>query len=171
MYVLIADDHLDTTEAVTQVLTNNGHRVFSALDGDQTIRLLENHCPDALLVDLQLPKLDGFGVAQFVVKHKRFKHTKLIAFSGWSDAATMKRAEAARFDYFLCKPASPTALELFVSAPKPSALILKSKSLIQRSQTLRDRAERLSARCRAVRERATLASRLLTRLQRERDKT
>jgi CheY-like chemotaxis protein len=154
MQVLVADDHPETMDMISTFLTASGHKVFSASDGEQALELLHLEVPDVCMIDLALPKLDGFRVASFMRKFSRFKDTRLIAFTGLVDEANYGKAAESGFDFFISKPVSPTTIEVFVEAPKPDVLLLTSVDLRKRSERLLKKAANLSQRCKVIRERA-----------------
>src|SRR3981081_2486189 len=72
MHVLIADDHAETVDMLSTLLDGAGHHVLAAADGEEALNLLHVEVPDVSLIDLALPKIDGFRVATFMRKFSRF---------------------------------------------------------------------------------------------------
>jgi CheY-like chemotaxis protein len=166
MHILVADDHLETLEMMTILLSQSAHIVLTARDGDEVVNLLQRNVPDVMMLDLALPKKDGFEIAEYTRKFPRFHDTRLIAFTGYANIASIERAAQAGFDYFLAKPATPNAIELFLNAPKPKALALTSMELQLRSQRLISKAASLSKRAAAAQERSNFLQSLYEKLKR-----
>ena len=81
-----------------------------AHDGFAAIEAAKAFSPDIILLDLGLPGLDGFQVAQTLRADPRFRQTRLIAVSGYGQSEDRKRSEVAGFDHHLVKPVDFAAL-------------------------------------------------------------
>ena len=102
--ILIIDDDVDGADALAALLTQSGHDVKVAYDGTQALGLAVAFAAEAAILDLAMPGMDGFEVAQ-ALRHEYGTHLRLIAFSGEDDLATRRRVEATGFDEYLRKPA------------------------------------------------------------------
>jgi CheY-like chemotaxis protein len=101
-----------------------GHTVFEAGDGPQGLRVAADAAPDAIVVDLGLPGLDGYEVARRLRERPGLDATLLVALSGYGLPEARQRAREAGFDVHLTKPVAPDDLsDLIVarSAPQGSA--------------------------------------------------
>ncbi len=108
--VLIVEDSADGAESLSLVLGLSGFDIRVAHTGTAGVRLACECRPHAVVCDIGLPDLDGFGVAQALRQNPDTAGIRLIALTAYSDEATRSRARACGFDDFLVKPADPQAL-------------------------------------------------------------
>src|SRR4051812_352127 len=101
--VLVADDHPDITESYAELLGAFGHRARIARDGQEAVDLAETEAPDVALLDIGMPRLNGYEVAERL--RESCPGTLLVAVSGWGGAADKQRAVAAGFHHHFTKPA------------------------------------------------------------------
>jgi diguanylate cyclase len=101
--VVIIEDSRDTRVSLQKVLEQEGHTVHTASDGPSGLEAILQIRPDIALVDIGLPGIDGYGIAQRL----RFAgiHTFLVALTGYGLSEDKKRAQAAGFDAHITKPA------------------------------------------------------------------
>jgi CheY-like chemotaxis protein len=109
--IVVVEDHDDGREMLHMMLQVLGHDVVSAADGQAGLDLILMLEPDVALVDLGLPKLDGYEVARQVTEIKRFQHTRLIALTGRSSPEDKWKSLEAGFDDHMVKPIDPRELE------------------------------------------------------------
>src|SRR5690348_5721196 len=83
MRVLVVDDHVDCVLSIGRLLEALGYRVRLALDGRGAVDSASHFRPEAALVDLSLPDLDGFGVAERLRALPETRDAYLIAMTGW----------------------------------------------------------------------------------------
>jgi signal transduction histidine kinase/CheY-like chemotaxis protein len=122
--VLLIEDHDDAREMMRIGLELQGHTVFEAGDGPQGLRVAADAAPEAIVVDLGLPGLDGYEVARRLRERPGLDATLLVALSGYGLPEARQRAREAGFDVHLTKPVAPDDLsDLIVarSAPQRSA--------------------------------------------------
>jgi len=105
---LIVDDNRDAADSLAELLRLWGHATSVAYDGAAGLAAAVSQRPDCLLLDINMPYLDGYQVARTVRRQAGLEGVKLIAVSALIDA---NRAAEAGFDYRLTKPADPTELE------------------------------------------------------------
>jgi CheY-like chemotaxis protein len=110
MRILIADDDLDQVSTLAMMLTKFGFETDGYYDGVAALRGIEASKPDAVLLDIKMPGLSGYEVAQ-AVRAKGFQDLLLVAVTalGSADDAVL-RARAAGFNYHFMKPVDPLAL-------------------------------------------------------------
>jgi len=108
--VLVVDDNPDITETMTLLLQAWGYRTLSANDGETGLALVEAHRPDAVLMDLGMPRMDGYQLARRIRALPGGKTMTLIAVSGWGQAADLARSREAGIDQHLLKPVDPARL-------------------------------------------------------------
>jgi signal transduction histidine kinase/CheY-like chemotaxis protein len=109
--VLVVDDNVDAAETLRMLLEMNGHEVRCAHEGTQAIELAMDFRPDVALLDIGLPRMDGFELARRLRARPEMRDTRLIALTGYGQAEDRSRALAAGFDDHLTKPVDPNALE------------------------------------------------------------
>ncbi len=113
--VLLVDDNLDALEGLALLMEMAGHEVFKASDGMQALGLVAKHRPEVAILDIGMPAMDGYELAQHIRSESFSKSMHLIALSGWGQNDDMCRAQEAGFDFHLVKPATFEAItELMV---------------------------------------------------------
>jgi two-component system CheB/CheR fusion protein len=109
--IVIIEDQDDNRRMLARWLELSGHTVFSAPDGLAGMALIESEQPDVAIVDIGLPKLDGYEVARRIRAGTAPAHLRLIALTGYGQQADVEAALLAGFDYHLIKPVKPEELE------------------------------------------------------------
>lgn len=110
--VLVVDDDRDTVATLTALLELDGHIVQGIYNGNEVLPAARFFRPDAMVLDLSVPGISGYAVAQAV----RFSFTDvrrplLIAMSGiWQELADRMVAQQVGFDHYLVKPVDPAEL-------------------------------------------------------------
>lgn len=108
--VLLVDDSQDILEIVSSLLRYEGYEVMSALDGPTALNVITSFEPDVAVVDIGLPAMDGYELAQLLRATLKEKTPKLIAMTGYGQDADRERAREAGFAAHLVKPADPSEL-------------------------------------------------------------
>ncbi|MBK7863521.1 MAG: response regulator [Archangiaceae bacterium] len=103
MKVVVVEDNTDIREMLEELLIEEGHSVSSAPEGTGGAKLIIHSVPDLALVDIGLPGLDGYQVAEAVRKEIGSK-VKMVALSGYGQPEDKARALRAGFDAHLTKP-------------------------------------------------------------------
>lgn len=122
--VLVVDDNRDAANSLAELLSLGGGRVEVAYSGGEALRaVFVNHFATAVL-DIGLPDMDGFQLAQSIRQSPTGGAMKLIALSGWGQPSDRQRASAAGFDHHLLKPVDLGQLLALLTAEKaaPPAL-------------------------------------------------
>jgi len=109
--ILIVDDNADAANALRYLLENEGHQVRVASDGPQGLALARDFMPDVVLLDIGLPKLNGFEIAKLIRGDSSLRQVTLIAISGYGQASDRVRASDVGFDHYLTKPVDVGALQ------------------------------------------------------------
>jgi DNA-binding response OmpR family regulator len=109
LHIVIVEDNVDARDMLEMFLTLDGHQVEGAGDGISGLAAIVGSRPDVALIDIGLPKLDGYEVARQARVHLH-ADTKLIALTGYDDVRDKLRAQEAGFDAHLVKPVEPTLL-------------------------------------------------------------
>ncbi|MBY0507939.1 MAG: response regulator [Bryobacteraceae bacterium] len=108
--ILIAEDRDASRELLRTVLVAEGYHVVEAADGKQALVQANASPPDLFLLDLQMPELDGFGLAQTLRQDSRFAHTPIIALTASAMRGDREKALAHGFSAYLTKPIRLPAL-------------------------------------------------------------
>ena len=112
--VLVIDDNSDAANALRMLLENDGHSVRVAHDGVSGLALAREYRPEYVLLDIGLPRLNGYDIAASVRGDPELKHTTLVAITGYGQVHDRARTAAVGFDHHLTKPVEFSALqELF----------------------------------------------------------
>jgi PAS domain S-box-containing protein len=109
--VLVVDDNEDTAMSLSMMLQITGHDARTAHDGLQAVAVAGSYRPDVVLLDIGLPKLNGYEVARRIREEPWGKGVRLIALTGWGQEEDKQRSKEAGFDFHLVKPVEPAALE------------------------------------------------------------
>lgn len=110
MRVLLVEDHVDSAISVARLLRALGYDVCVAFDGREALRQAVDFRPDAAFIDLSLPEIDGFAVAERLRAMEETRGARLIALTGWATDECAVLAKDAGFDQHLVKPLSIAAL-------------------------------------------------------------
>jgi signal transduction histidine kinase len=108
--ILLVEDNDDVRATMHAVLTLEGHEVHEARDGNQALGVAGRACPDVAVIDIGLPGIDGFQLAQRLRASHGKEQIKLIALTGYAQPQDQKRAREAGFDAHLAKPVSTQAI-------------------------------------------------------------
>jgi CheY-like chemotaxis protein len=109
--VLVVEDDADTAQSMAILLRLHGHEAQIATDGARALQSMQDHVPDAVLLDLGLPGMDGYQLARRIREHSASKHKPvLIAISGYGRREDRLRSRAAGIDHHFLKPTDPEAL-------------------------------------------------------------
>jgi CheY-like chemotaxis protein len=100
--VLVVDDDADSLEMMSTLLNSWGLQVIAATDGEQAVEKFYAERPQVVLLDLRLPKLNGYEVVRQIRQNEVHSPTKVIALTGEGEAA--EKTKAAGFDHYLIKP-------------------------------------------------------------------
>jgi len=102
--ILVADDNSDALESLATLLELGGHEVFSAANGALALESAERHLPEVALLDIGMPKLDGYEVARRIRAQPWGQSITLVALTGWGQESDRRRSGEAGFDSHLVKP-------------------------------------------------------------------
>jgi len=105
--ILIADDNADLAESMAMLLRLEGHEVRIALDGSSALDIAEEFAPNAALLDIGLPGLNGYNLARELRSRQHGRGLLLIAATGYGQPEDRVRAHDAGFDCHMVKPVDP----------------------------------------------------------------
>ncbi len=116
--VLIADDNRDAADTLAMLLEMSGNEVCVARDGEEAVSMAASFQPDAILLDIGMPRLDGYGACERIRLLPGVGAAFIVALTGWGNDADKDRARAAGFDRHLVKPVDPVQLlEILAAVP------------------------------------------------------
>ncbi len=105
--MVVADDLTLNADSLSDVLRLMGHEVFTAYDGPSAIAAHTAFMPDAYLLDLGMPVMDGFDTCRAIRRLPGGDAVAIVALSGWGRQEDLAHALEAGFSGFLLKPAQP----------------------------------------------------------------
>lgn len=108
--VLVVEDYQDAREMYAAYLTFSGYRVAEATNGEEAIEKTLELMPDIILMDLALPRMDGWEATRRLKDDARTKHIPVVALTGHALAGHAEGARQAGCDAFVTKPCLPDAL-------------------------------------------------------------
>lgn len=116
--IVVADDNFDAAESLARLLRLYGHEVWIAHDGAEAVRMVDAYQPEIVLLDIGMPKLNGYEAAREIRKHPGGRRRILVAVTGWGQEADRRRAAEAGIDHHIVKPVEERTLVevLFSSA-------------------------------------------------------
>lgn len=105
--LLIIEDNPQNMYMMRFLLEKNGFQVIGAETGAAGIELALSHQPDAILLDIQLPEMDGYAVAATITRHEAIKHIPIIAVTSYAMAGDREQILAAGATGYIEKPIDP----------------------------------------------------------------
>src|SRR5262245_5120411 len=113
--ILLVEDNPDALETLRVLLELEGHRVATADTGERAIALAVEQAFTVALIDIGLPDVDGYHVAQQIRSAPAGDRMKLVALTGYGRPEDVRRARESGFDAHLTKPVDPDALSKTLS--------------------------------------------------------
>ena len=117
--VVVADDNADSLESLARLLSLLGHDVRTASDGLACLALCAEFQPDAALLDIGMPRLNGYDAARAIRSEPWGESLLLIAITGWGQEEDIQRGRAAGFDHHLVKPIEQARLASILGEAPP----------------------------------------------------
>ena len=108
--VLIVDDNADAAQTLDLLLGAAGYDVRTAMDAEHAFQILGDFIPDVAVLDIGLPRMDGYELARCLREDVRFEGMRLVALTGYGRESDRQRALASHFDEHLVKPIAPARL-------------------------------------------------------------
>ena len=108
--ILVADDRATSRELVRNALGGSGYEVVEAADGVEALEQAHLQRPDAIILDLHMPRLDGFGVIEALRREDEFAAVPVMALTASAMVGDRERALAAGFTGYIAKPIRLAAL-------------------------------------------------------------
>lgn len=102
--ILVVEDNLDNMTLISDVLSSLNYSVIQAMDGEQGVRLAEEQKPDLILMDLSLPRMDGWTATRNIKANPELKQIPVIALTAHAMVGDRERALEAGCDDYVSKP-------------------------------------------------------------------
>jgi PAS domain S-box-containing protein len=115
--VLIVDDNLDMARGMAALLKRLSHEVWTAHDGAAGLEAARSYRPEVILLDIGLPGMDGFLVAEQIRREAFGKEMRIIAVTGYGQEEARQQALSSGFDHFVTKPVDYATLMSLMVAP------------------------------------------------------
>jgi PAS domain S-box-containing protein len=109
--ILVVDDNRDSAQMLARMLGILGNNTEVAHDGQEALRLAGEFRPDVILLDIGMPKMNGYDVARRIREEEWGRDMVLIALTGWGQEEDRRRSQEAGFDHHLLKPVEPGVLK------------------------------------------------------------
>jgi len=108
--ILVVDDNRDAADSLSEMLKMMGHDTRTAYDGQQGVDLAGEYRPDVILLDIGLPRLNGYEACRLIREQPKGNGVVMIAVTGWGQDEDRRRSHEAGFDHHMVKPVDPQAL-------------------------------------------------------------
>ncbi len=114
--VLVVDDNADAAKAIEMILKLSGYEVHCVHDGPAALEAANALRPDVVVLDIGLPGMTGYEVAERLRGQPQFKQLQLIAVTGYGQDADRRRSKEVGIDHHLTKPIDANALQTIVAS-------------------------------------------------------
>ena len=108
--ILVVEDTEDNRQIIRDLLASAGYEMIEALDGGQGVAMAAEHKPDLILMDMQLPVLDGYEATRRIKADPALAHIPVIAVTSYALSGDEAKTKAAGCDAYVAKPFSPRQL-------------------------------------------------------------
>ena len=124
--ILIVEDNQDSRELVVKVLKSKGYLTIEAEDGEEALEKARAEKPDLVLLDISLPKLNGYEVAQRLKAMEEFQEIPIVAFTAHAMKGDREKVIVAGFEGYISKPVNirelPDQIRYFIRGKRESIL-------------------------------------------------
>jgi chemosensory pili system protein ChpA (sensor histidine kinase/response regulator) len=104
LVVMVVDDSITVRKVTARLLERNGYKVLTAKDGVDAMGQLQNIVPDMMLLDIEMPRMDGFELATHMRNDDRFRHVPIIMITSRTGEKHRERAQEIGVNNYLGKP-------------------------------------------------------------------
>ncbi len=118
--ILVVEDNADSAESLAILLRSRGVSVHTAHTGLNALQLADTIRPDVVLLDIGLPDMSGYEVAQQLRNRSWAGMLRVVAISGWAAEADRRRSDHSGIDLHLAKPVDPQELLAFLDEADPA---------------------------------------------------
>jgi signal transduction histidine kinase/DNA-binding response OmpR family regulator len=119
--IMVVDDNRDAAFSLAMLLRLDGFEVRTACDGPGALEIAESFHPQAILLDIGLPGMDGYAVARRLRELPAVGRALLVAVTGYNQEEDRRRSQEAGFDHYLVKPVDPAMLAALIAAHRQSS--------------------------------------------------
>jgi len=134
--LLIVEDNQDNRELAIKVLKNKGYEIIEAVDGEEAIEKAIAEKPDLILLDISLPKLDGYEVAKRLKSMEEFQEIPIVAFTAHAMKGDREKVIVVGFEGYISKPINvrefPDQIRAYLRGKRESVLGGEEKQDIDR---------------------------------------
>lgn len=117
MKLLVVDDNRDSADSLALMLQMSGHETLTAYDGEEAVASAQSFRPEAVLLDIGMPKMNGYDAARAIRGQPWGQDVLLFALTGWGQEEDRRRSREAGFDAHLVKPVEITQLMQLLETP------------------------------------------------------
>jgi CheY-like chemotaxis protein len=118
--ILVVDDNRDAAVSLAMMLELMGNEVRTAHDGREGVDAAEVFRPDVVVLDIGLPRMNGYEAARHIREQPWGRDAVLIAVTGWGQEEDKRQSKEAGFDFHMVKPVEPAALEKLLAGLLPA---------------------------------------------------
>ena len=108
--ILVADDEPPIVRLMEFILGRHGHQMLSAVNGEQALAMVREHDPDIVLLDIMMPRIDGYEVARTLRADPKYAHLPIIMLSAKAQDEDIQKGIEVGVDEYITKPFSPDHL-------------------------------------------------------------
>jgi CheY-like chemotaxis protein len=113
--IFIVDDDVRILRLASHILSKSMYKVHCVSSADAALRWLESYTPDIILMDINLPGKDGFGILEDIKNYNNLKNTKIVAFTSLARPGDRARFIKAGFDFYFAKPFNKEGFLSFIN--------------------------------------------------------
>ena len=114
--ILVVDDNHDGADSLAMLLGFLGHEVRTAYDGEEAVAAAEEFRPQIILLDVEMPKLNGYEACRRIRQRPWARNVVVVACTGWGEDEDRRRAQEAGFNRHIVKPVDTGALQTVISS-------------------------------------------------------
>jgi len=108
--ILIVEDYDSIRELMIAIFSDTGYEILHARDGKEALKMVSKYNPDVVLLDIQLPEVNGFDVCESIKNNPISFHTKVLMISSQSQKFDLQKAKEVGADGYIIKPFKPNTL-------------------------------------------------------------
>ena len=117
---MLADDYEPARKAIARLIRFMGFEVMTAVDGVNALEVAVQFQPTLMLIDINMPRMNGYEVVRALRAMPEFAHTKLVALTGYGQPEDVRQSLEAGFDLHIVKPLNADTLERLLAEQRVS---------------------------------------------------
>jgi CheY-like chemotaxis protein len=118
--ILVVDDDRDTADTLARLISSLGYHTQAAYSGEQATRLAASCGPEMVIMDIGMPRINGYEAAARIRQLAGCQHTILVAVTGWTGKEDKARAFESGFDLHVAKPISLDGIKELLNLLEPA---------------------------------------------------